>query len=236
LNANVTATNVAKANLSGAIFSGNVQADYFLANANIKIASTLEVGETNTIDYPSLGGVFVGNVDSYYQVVVQNLNNGSGASGDFVIVADDGDDSNRYLNIGVNSSGFNGNFIVPAGDTGFPEFPHDGYLDVIGGNAALKSDGNVFLVANTAVAILSKDNNFFLFNTNLQFSDNTVQTSAITDVPGLYANIGVLSLFQSNILGNAVYTPNNAANYNGTITNIQQALDELAARLKALGG
>jgi hypothetical protein len=236
LNANVAAANVAKADLSGAIFTGNVQANYLLANANVKIASTLEVGQTNPIDYPELGGVFTGNINGYYQVVLQNLSNGDSASGDFVIVADNGDDSNRYLNIGVNSSGFNGNFIVPAGDTGLSEFPNDGYLTVIGGNAGVRTDGNVFLVANTSVAILSKDSNFFLFNTNLQFSDNTVQTSAITDVPALYANIGALSLFQANILGNATYTPNSAANYNGTITNIQQALDELAARLRALGG
>ena len=236
LNANVAAANVAKADLSGAIFTGNVQANNLLANANVKIASTLEVGQTNPIDYPELGGVFTGNINGYYQVVIQNLNSGPNASGDFVIVADNGDDSNRYLNIGVNSSGFNGNFIVPAGDTGLSEFPNDGYLTVIGGNAGVRTDGNVFLVANTSVAILSKDSNFFLFNTNLQFSDNTVQTSAITDVPALYANIGALSLFQANILGNATYTPNNAANYNSTITNIQQALDELAARLRALGG
>jgi hypothetical protein len=92
------------------------------------------------------------------------------------------------------------------------------------------------LVANTAAVGLIKDSNFLLINSNLQFQDGTVQTSAITDVPALYANIGTLSLFQSNIVGNATYTPNNAANYNGTVTNIQQALDQLAARLRALGG
>jgi hypothetical protein len=236
LNANVAAANVAKANLSGAIFTGNVQANYLLANANVKIASTVEVGQPNPIDYPGLAGVFVGNVDSYYQVVVQNLSNDSAASGDFVITADDGNDEDGYLNIGINSSGWSGNFTVPAGDTGLVEYPRDGYLNVIGGNAALRTDGNIFLVANTSAVVLNKDNNFLLFNTNLQFSDFSVQTTAVTDVPGLYANIGTLSVFQSNVLNNATYTPNNAANYNGTITNIQQALDELAARLKALGG
>jgi hypothetical protein len=87
---------------------------------------------------------------------------------------------------------------------------------VIGGNAAIRSDGNIFLAANTKVVSLLKDSNFFLFNTNLQFSDGSILSTA---------NIG-----------NQPYTPNNAANYNGTITNIQQALDQLAARLRALGG
>ena len=239
INANIAAANIAisnKADLSGAIFNGNVQAEYLLANANVKIASIIEVGDINPIDYPGLGGVFVGNVDSYYQVVVQNTNSGSNASGDFVITADDGSDTDKYLNIGINSSQFSGTFTPPTGDTGLPEAPYDGYFNVIGGNAIVRTNQNVYLVANTSAAGIIKDGNFGLFNCNLAFIDGSIQRSAITDVPGLYANIGALSLFQANILGNATYTPNNAANYNGTITNIQQALDELAARLKALGG
>ena len=39
-----------------------------------------------------------------------------------------------------------------------------------------------------------------------------------------------------DVIGNISYTPNNASNYNGTITTIKQALDELAARIKLLGG
>jgi hypothetical protein len=202
--------------LSGDIFTGNVQANYLLANANVKVGSSLEVGIASLIDYPGQAAVFVGNVDSYYQVVVQNTNSGSGASGDFVITADDGSDENNYINIGINSSGWSGNFVVPAGDTGLPEFPHDGYLTVIGGNIALRTDGNVFLEANTSVVGLSKDGDFTLVNTNLRFGDGSVMSNA---------NIGA-----------QLYTPNTSANYNRTITNVQQALDELAARLRALGG
>jgi len=313
LNANIGAANTAiqtlaavKANISGEVFSGNVQADYIVANSNVKIASTLEVGDSTPITYPGLGGVFVGNANSYYQVVIQNLNSGSNASGDFVITADDGTDENRYINIGITSSGWSGNFTVPAGDTRIAESPYDGYITVIGGNAALRSDQNVFLAANTSAATLLKDGNFALLRSNLQFSDGTVQSSGIQDVPGLFANIGTIAVglnsyqtfananaasqatsinlinanlgayqtyantitysnanvtnylqavsgniipvsnltytlgnvnFQwKEIIGNVRYTPANAANYNGTITNIQQALDELAQRIKALGG
>jgi len=239
INANVTAANIDisnKADLSGAIFSGNIQADYIIANANVKIASTIEVGNASPVNYPGLGGVFVGNVDSYYQVVVQNLSTASNASSDFVLTADDGTDENYYITIGMNNSGWSGNFFVPAGDTGQPEWAHDGYITTIGGNSALRSDNGVFLVANTAAVGLLKDADLTLLNSNLRFQDGTVQSTAIQDVNALFANIGTLSLFQSNISGNAAYTPNNAANYNGTVTNIQQALDELAARLRALGG
>jgi len=40
----------------------------------------------------------------------------------------------------------------------------------------------------------------------------------------------------SNVIGSVSYTPANAANYNSTINNIQDALDELAERIKLLGG
>lgn len=235
IDANVSAANLAitnltttKANLSGAIFNGNIQANYVIANANVKISSTLEVGQATPVVYPGLAGVFVGNVDSYYQVVVQNLSNGSSASGDFVITADDGDDSNNYINIGLNNSGWSGNFEVPAGDTGVPEFAHDGYITTIGGNTALRSDQNVFLVANTSVVGLVKDGDFGLFGGNLRFTDGTVQSTAITDVPGLYANIGTaysnIDSINSNIgayqtyANSTIYTNSNVTNYLQAVT------------------
>jgi hypothetical protein len=58
-----------------------------------------------------------------------------------------------------------------------------------------------------------------------QTYSNANATSQATAITSIIANVANLS-----------YTPGNAANYNGTITNIQQALDELAARIKALGG
>ena len=223
VNSNVVASNLRitnletfSANITGTTFTGNVQADYILANANIKVASIVEAGVPGTINYPFLASQFIGNVDGYYQLVVQNISNGANASGDIVVTADNGTDENYYLNIGVNGSGWSGNFVVPAGDTGIREFPNDGYFTVIGGNTALRSDQGVFIIANTALAGLQKDGNFKLLNTNLQFSDNSILSTA---------NIGAQP-----------YTPNNISNYNATITNIQQALDELAARLRALGG
>jgi hypothetical protein len=239
LNANVAAANIniaTKANVNGDIFNGNIRANYILANSNVIVSSTLQVGNASPINYPGLGGVFVGNVDSYYQVVVQNLSTSANASGELVITADNGTDTNNFISVAMTGSNWSGNFVVPAGDTGLAGFPNDGYITTIGGNSALRSDNNVFFAANTSAAGLFKDSNFILISCNLQFQDGTVQTTAVTDVPALYANIGTLSLFQSNIVGNAAYTPNNAANYNGTVTNIQQALDELAARLRALGG
>lgn len=252
INSNVNAANSnidSKAAISGQVFSGNITAPYIHANVDLVSNSSLRVGQTSTINYPGVAGTFIGNVDGYYQLVVQNLSSNSGASGDIVITADDGDDTTNYFNIGINSSNWSGNFIGSFGDTGLEESPHDGYATVIGGNLAIRSDLSTFIVANTAAVVLNQDSNFTLIRSNLQFYDGTVQTSAIADVPALYANIGLaynnIQVLDANLgvastqlsnIGNLSYTPANVANWNGTITNIQQALDELAERIKNLGG
>jgi hypothetical protein len=185
-NANVAAI------IDGQIFTGNVQAPNLIANANVHVGSTLKVGNTSPVDYPGLTGVFISNVPSYSQIVIQNLSSDPGASGDLVITADDGDDSNNYINLGMNSSNWTGTFA----DTDLEEFAHDGYLTVIGGNAAIRSDGNVFITANSHVILMEQDGDLNLFNANLKFSDGSIQTTAVTDVPGLLANVQTLQTFQ----------------------------------------
>jgi hypothetical protein len=281
--------------LSGAIFSGNVQSDYLLANANLKVSGIIESVQTqNSINYPNLGGRFVANVDSNYQIVVQNLSDSINATSELKLVGDTGDNQNHYMSIGIHSS----NYDNPWQGTIFNDKPFDGFIECVGGNVIIKTLSNVFLGAGNALVYLLNSNIFSLGTSNLQFQDGTVQSSAITDVPGLYANIGNLqisldtldsnvgnisttvdtividfnlldanvgnistivdttvidlNLLSANVgafetyidanvgslsnIGSQPYTPNNAANYNATITNIQDALDELAARLKALGG
>ena len=251
-NANVTAANASidtKAAIAGQTFTGNITAPYIHANVDLVANSSIRVGQASPVIYPDAAGTFVGNVDGRYQLVVQNLSSNSGASGDIVISNNDGNNTTNYFNIGLYSSNWSGNFTGSFGDTNLTEFAYDGHATVIGGNLVMRSDYGVFLVANTAATVLNQDGNFTLIRSNLQFYDNTVQTTAIQDVPGLYANIGVaydnIQVLDANLgvastqlsnIGNLSYTPANVANWNGTISTIQDALDELAARLKALGG
>jgi hypothetical protein len=223
LNANVTAANIdmlTKANLSGAIFNGNIQANYIIANSNVIVSSTLQVGNASPINYPGLGGVFVGNVNSYYQVAIQNLNSGAAASGDLVITANDGTDTNKYINIGINNSGWTGNFVVPAGDTRQPEYAYDGYVSVIGGNAVVRSDRNIFFIANTASAGLLKDGNFSI-SSGLFVGNNASMTGNLT------AN-------NFNVTGQIDYTMGNVTHWSPAVSSVQAALDQIAARLYAL--
>ena len=56
--------------------------------------------------YPATPWLVLGKTNTYLQAVIQNLSNGTNASGDLVITNDLGGDTSYYFNIGVNSSKF----------------------------------------------------------------------------------------------------------------------------------
>ena len=239
-NAAISSLQTYSANLSGAVFTGNVTARNVISNANLFVKETIHVGNLSTTDFPGLIGTFINDVPGYSQIILQNLSSDPDASSDFVVTADDGNNEIYYLDIGINNSNWSGNFIGQYGDTGLPEHAHEGYVAVIGGNLALRSDANIFLAANTSAVALLQDGPLYLYNSNLKFSDGTVQSSAIIDVPGLYANLGtattrILNL-QNGQNANIAYTMANYQNWTSNVSTIGQALDQLAARLKALGG
>lgn len=53
-----------------------------------------------------------GSIDNYLQINVQNRSNGTSASSDLVATADNGTETSNYIDMGVNSSGYN-NSLVP---------------------------------------------------------------------------------------------------------------------------
>ena len=233
LDANVGYVRTNYANTAtSATFTGNVSAPYFLASANVKVDGGLEVGTAPTVDFPGRGAYFGGNVDADYQVIIQNKSTGTNASSDFVLAADNATATTKLVRLAMNSSNFTGNFIGSQGDTGLVKFPGDGHIDVIGGNAAISSDGNVFITANTALVLLEKDGDFQLQTGNLQFRDGTIQSSAFTggtwaDVD---ANIGATS-DGVTVNSNAIFTirANTGAYQTYANLNISQINANMAA-------
>jgi hypothetical protein len=53
-----------------------------------------------------------GNIDNYLQINVKNESSAAGASSDFVATADNGTEDLHYVNMGINSSGFDNEFSV----------------------------------------------------------------------------------------------------------------------------
>jgi hypothetical protein len=64
----------------------------------------LLLGVTNPNTYPTFSTLMTGNVNSYFQWVMQNLFTGNAASTDLSLTNDLGSDTSYYLDIGINSS------------------------------------------------------------------------------------------------------------------------------------
>jgi len=119
---------------AGNIVAGNIQLS---GNINVPVGGTfsntgvffgnaggigaLYAGTTTYTALPTTVLQLTGNVNTYAQVNFQNLNSGTDASTDLVLTADNGNDTDGYINLGIDSSNYN--------NPGFPGFyPNDGYL------------------------------------------------------------------------------------------------------------
>jgi hypothetical protein len=181
-----------KAGLSGAAFTGNVYARGFHSNNNIEIDGILRVGpawaEGQTWATP--GASFYGNTaDSeeykYYQINLQNVD--PAGAGAFVITADDGNEVNtNFMAMAMFGTSFS--------DPNYPyAMPHDGLIDVNGGNLALVSRFNDVIVGGNVGNIrVTQSGNLKLTNVNLVFNDNTRQTTA-------YPGISIVSRVNANV-------------------------------------
>jgi len=77
--------------------------------------------------------VATGNQNNYVQIQIQNTSSGAGASSDFIATADTGTDGVNYIDMGINSSGWNTGTWTMSG-------AKDGYLYVNGGNLTVGTD------------------------------------------------------------------------------------------------
>jgi hypothetical protein len=88
--------------------------------------------------YTTLGSAvmaqFTGNVADYSQVNFQNISNAATASGDYIITADNGNDTTHFLDLGMTSSTWDG---TQENSLGNAIGPNSGYLYVQDGNLAL---------------------------------------------------------------------------------------------------
>lgn len=188
--------------------------------------NVLVVGNNFTI-LPNVAGQFTGNSAAYVQVNLENqIGNGSG---DIVVTADTGTDSDYYIDMGFNGSTYN-----------YPGYtfakPLDGYLVVQGSNTAptLKGGNLVIGTTTTGKDITFTQGSFdesgrvaqFIYNTGFKllkkpliFADGTSQNSAV-------AYTGVDSRVSSNISAANAFTQSafdkaNTAVQNTAIVQLQ---------------
>lgn len=99
------------------------------SNAIIVGSGSLVAGNPEMVHVYSSGSFnianFVGNTNTYSQINVKNINDTAGASSDIVVTADNGNENIHYVNLGINSSGWEF-------QTSSIGYQNDGYLYNVG--------------------------------------------------------------------------------------------------------
>jgi hypothetical protein len=150
-----------------------------------------------------------GNLDTYTQVNFQNINSGASASTDFVLTADNGDDDNGYINLGINSSTFN--------DPAFAGYyPNDGYLIMHG---LEPSTGNLNIHSHNQNSVIKlivggfSDANIRATVTKTGFRVNTATASTSTTSGALIVDGGTGIAGNLNVGQSAIFNTSKTANY-----------------------
>lgn len=240
-------------------FTYNLANDYWDTNgAGLKtldlIASNVSANETWIENRLHVGAAYIGydfpnaiiqadgDNNGYTQAVLQNHSNGTQASADFVVVNDIGNDSNNYVDLGINSSTYaNADYSIVG--------PNDGYLYINGGDFAVGTQtpatGLVFFAGGTtANDRIGSANSSGWFLDRLTVSNTIVGTANNTAFVGTVAATNVVSnaQLQSNLANyqttaglaaNVVILTANAAgflgNSSGTLANITSWISGNAA-------
>lgn len=183
---NITAGNIfVTGNINAVV--GAVASQYGVFYGDENGHRALYAGVTDYTQLPTAVVQITGNVNSYSQLNLQNVNNGAYASGDIVVTADNGTDEDGYINMGINSSNFD--------DPDYPGYyPNDGYLVMHGFEPAT---GNLNIHSHNTDSVIKfivgnfGDGNVRAAVTNTGFVVNTATASTSTTTGALLVNGGV---------------------------------------------
>ena len=181
----------------------------------------LKVGE-NQVLFANTIGQFSGNSNTFLQINNQNFN--SNGSSDYAAHASDSDNSNKYIDMGINGSTFN--------DPTYTSMrPYDGYLYTYG-PSALSASGNLVIgtassfanivyivggtVTNNIVARMTKTDLQLSANYNIKFGDGSIQSVAASPVN--YSQAAFTLANNNSVLSQASFNVANTASANTFVT------------------
>ena len=181
----------------------------------------LKVGE-NQVLFANTIGQFSGNSNTYLQINNQNFN--SNGSSDYVAHTSDSDNSNKYIDMGINGSTFN--------DPTYTSMrPYDGYLYTYG-PSALSASGNLVIgtassfanivyivggtVTNNIVARMTKTDLQLSAGYNIKFGDGSIQSVAASPVN--YSQAAFTLANNNSVLAQAAFNVANTSSANTFIT------------------
>ena len=203
-----------------AVWSGSAQLS---SSAVYQTASTLVINQTGyTIANPEALYVWQpstssfnvisgkGNLNNYLQLNVQNANAGNLVSSDLVATANNGDENNYYVDLGINGQNYNGNIAFG------PGFSNDGYVYNV---------GNDFYVGN-----YTNGKSTYLFNgqggdhnpiLTLAPNNNAYISSSLVVTGSILANGGITG----SLLGTSSYSSQAlSSSYSSTASYVQNAI------------
>jgi len=134
--------------------SGNIVANqdavYSLGEPNFRwkvlYSANVVVGAAGHQFLPNSVAEFSGNVNSYSQINFRNQRSGTAATTDYILTADNGTDTEYYLDVGLTNSGYDN--TNPVNSLGNVITANDGYI-YIQGNTANATGGNLALGVTT---------------------------------------------------------------------------------------
>jgi hypothetical protein len=136
------------------------------------------------------------NFDGYSQISSQNINPGAKASGDLTITADNGNDTNNYINLGITSSTWDGSEPNSLGNA---VGRTDGYLGMQGG---IGNGGNLIIgttTPNKAVRFVVGGAG----NTNVAVAMNGANAISTTTTSGalvVFGGCGITGNLNANLI------------------------------------
>jgi hypothetical protein len=164
----------------------------------------LKVEAGTTTSFNVISGY--GDLNSYLQLNIRNRNAGNLASSDLVATADNGNENSHYIDVGINSSGYNNAAYSITG-------PNDGYLYVMGNSGA----GNLAIgtaSANTVIKFhtggTTATNERMRIDNNGNVGIGTISPGSKLDIKGTFrlsgATSGYVGLQAAAAAGSTTYT------------------------------
>jgi hypothetical protein len=177
---------------------GNMQtSDYLIVgskenlNSSSNNYSSLHVRTTGSINVAN----FKGNNQYYTQLTLQNQSSSSLASTDIVVLADNGSENNHFVDLGINSSTYNGGFVGRENDAYLLNVGHDLYIGTIGG---VTSKLKLFAQNSWETPQITIDNGKVFFNTGSYNTNSTYNFNG-----SIYNNNNIIST--GNVSASAFY-------------------------------
>ena len=203
--------------------TGNITTTANISGGNVIIAGNsstgvyaLDVGVTAAFLANTVAS-FTANINNYTQLTLQNLNTGSDATSDYVITADNGNDTVNYSDFGIINSGYDN--ATPTNSLGNIVFAADTYVYAQGNISNTSQSGG-----NLAIGTTTAGKNVKIFAggiTNSAIVANISNTGvAVTGTISASGNIVTAGSFVGNGIGLTNLTYSTAGNIVGAQSNV----------------